>query len=159
VVRDSFNVKTSLLLNVQFLAIEFLGLRARCALAAAAATPDPVPLLAEARRAARRLERINTAWARAYATPVRAQLDVAAGARDSAVAKYVRAAEQFDALEMRLHAAVARYRLSELLSGPAALTTKAASSSEIGRLGVKDAEAIASVLIPLAGGPAGRSWD
>ena len=77
--RDLAHIRSSLLLQVQFLKIEFLGLRARCALAAATTAADPRPLIAKARRDARALERIGTAWARAYATQVRAQLAIARG--------------------------------------------------------------------------------
>jgi hypothetical protein len=129
--------------------IEYFGLRARCALSAASVAPDPRPFLSAARQAARRLERIDTAWARAYATPVRAQLAIAAGVNETATALCTKAAEQFDALDMRMHAAVARYRLSGLIGGPLAVTTKAASRSEMRRLGITDPAAMARVLSPL----------
>jgi len=150
VAHDAPKVKSSLLMQVQFLVIEYFGLRARCALSAASVAPDPRPFLSAARQAARRLERIDTAWARAYATPVRAQLAIAAGAHESAAALCTTATEQFDALDMRMHAAVARYRLSGLVGGALAVTTKAASRSEMQRLGIKDPEAMARVLIPLS---------
>jgi len=146
---DSAKVRSSLLMQVQFLVIEYFGLRARCALSAASVAPDPQPFLSQARKAVRRLERTDTAWARAYATPVRAQLAIAAGAHESAAALYTKAAEQFDALDMRLHAAVARYRLSGLIGGALSVTTKAASRSEMQRLGITDPDAMARVLSPL----------
>jgi hypothetical protein len=149
VAHDAPRIRSSLLMQVQFLVIEYFGLGARCALSAATVARDPRPYLSEARHAAQRLERIDTAWARAYATPVRAQLAVAAGAYESAATLCVKAAEQFDALDMRMHAAVARYRLSGVVGGALAVTTKAASRSEMQRLGITDPEAMARVLSPL----------
>lgn len=147
---DRSNIRSSLLMQVQFLRIETLGLRARCALAAAATARDPRPLLAEARRAARSLERIGTAWALAYSTPVRAQLAMAVGAYESAAVLFTTASERFSGLDMRLHAAAAEYRQASLVGGPTGLARQAASLSEMRTLGVKDPEAMARVLVPLS---------
>jgi eukaryotic-like serine/threonine-protein kinase len=148
--RDWSQVRSSLLLKVQFLRIEFLGLLARCALAAATEAPDPRRLLAKARRAAGALERIGTSWARAYATPVRAQLEIAAGEYERAAGLLTTASERFDGLGMRLHAAAAGYRAAGLADSAAGRSLKAASTSEMRTLGIKDPEAMTRVLVPLS---------
>jgi tetratricopeptide (TPR) repeat protein len=148
--RDLPHIKSSMLLRVELLRIELFGFRGRCALAAATTAGDPAPLLAEARRAARGLESIGAPMARAYAAEVRSQLALAAGARDSAVALLKRAARQFHGLEMPMRAAVADYRLSDLLTGTAALATRAASVSAMRTLGITDPEKMTRVFLPLS---------
>jgi len=138
-----------LLLQVQFLKIEFLGLRARCTLAAATTASDPRPLIAKAQRDARALERIGTAWARAHATQVRAQVAIAGGAFESARALLATASEDFERLDMHLHAVIANYRLGSLIGGADGDTRTAASISEMRTLGVKNPEPMARAFVPL----------
>lgn len=147
--RDLSSIRSSLLLRVQFLKVEFLGLRARCALAAATTASDPRPLISKARRDARALERIGTAWARAYATQVRAQLAIAEGAFESACALLAAASEDFERLDMHLHAVIAAYWLGGLIGGADGATKTAASITEMRRLGVKNPEPMARAFVPL----------
>jgi tetratricopeptide (TPR) repeat protein len=147
--RDLSRIRSSLLLQVQFLKIEFLGLRARCTLAAATTASDPRPLLAKAQRDARALERIGTAWARAHATQVRAQVAIARGDLESACTLLTRAGEAFERLDMHLHAVIAAYRLGGLIGGADGATRTAASISEMRMLGVKNPEPMARAFVPL----------
>jgi tetratricopeptide (TPR) repeat protein len=144
------HIKSSMLPRVQLLRIELHGHRARCAVAVAGTAADPKPLLAEARRAVRALERIGAPMARAYATEIRSQVALATGAHESAAALLKSAAKEFQGLEMRMHAAAAEYRLSDLMTGPAALDTRSAGISAMRSLGIKDPEKMTRVWFPLS---------
>lgn len=148
--RELPHIKSSMLPRVQLLRIELHGFRARCALAAARTAGDPAPLLAEARRAARALERIGAPMARAYATEVRSQLALAVGAYESAGSLLKLAAGQFQGLDMRMRAAAAEYRLSDLMAGTAGLAMRSTSMSAMRTLGIKDPERMTRVWFPLS---------
>jgi serine/threonine protein kinase len=111
----------SLLLRVQFIRVAMLGLRARCALAAASAmSPSSSAKSAYFRSAARdaaRLERERLPWASAQAKLIRAGLAACRGYRDEAVAHLRAASAQFRECEMGLWASVADRRLGSLLGG------------------------------------------
>jgi hypothetical protein len=100
------------LLRVQQVRIFLLHLRARAALAAESAS-----LLHAAERDARRLRRERIAWAEALAQLVRA--GVAMRRRDAGGARQLLAdaAGRLEAAGLCLHAAAARRRLGELVSG------------------------------------------
>jgi hypothetical protein len=106
-------------LRQEWMSIFYWELRGRCALAAS--TQAPVArrrhLLAEVKRAARRLERKRSDWAQPLAQMLRAGLAVVDGERDRAGALWAAAARGFEAADMELHAAVARRRLGELEGG------------------------------------------
>src|SRR6185503_2450849 len=148
--QERASVRSSLLLQVQFLKIEFLGMRARCALAAATTASHPRPLLSAARRDARALERIGTHWARAFATQLRAQLAIAEGAREPARTLFATAVEDFERLDMRLHALAAAYQSADLVGGAAGDTQRAATSAAMRTLGVADPEPMARAFIPVS---------
>ena len=146
--EDLAPLRGSLLLEVQFIHIEVLGYRWRCALAAAAGARDPGSLLAEARRAARRLERIATPWARAYAADARAQLAIADD-DPRAVDLLTGAAAHYDRLDMQLRAATARYRLGDVISGLNGRALQAASVSQMQSLGILDPEGMVRLFMPI----------
>jgi hypothetical protein len=148
--REVPQITSSMLPRVQLLRIELYGFRARCALAAARTADDPAPLLAEARRAARALERIRAPMARAYATEVRSQLALATGAYESAGGLLKVAAGQFQGLDMPMRAAAAEHRLSDLMAGTAGLAMRSTSTSAMRTLGIKDPERMTSVWFPLS---------
>jgi serine/threonine protein kinase/tetratricopeptide (TPR) repeat protein len=150
IARELPHIKSSMLPRVQLLRIELLGFRGRCAIAAARTVRDPAPLLAEARRAVRALERIGAPMARAYATELRSQLALATGAYEPAAALLKLAAGQFQGLEMRLRAAAAQYRLADLMTGTAGLATRSTSISTMRTLGIKDPEKMTRVWFPLS---------
>jgi hypothetical protein len=135
---------------VQLLNTDIQGFRARCAVAAASETSDRHRLLAEARDAARALDRIDAPLATAYATTTRAQLAIVAGASDSAIPMLTSAIAQFQALDMRMHAAACAYRLSGLIGGAAGIAKRAASISAMQTLGIKDPAAMTRVWLPVS---------
>jgi hypothetical protein len=113
--RHWASYRRSQLLRVQMLRIELLELRGRSALAAARTARRPGALLYSAARDARRLQREQEPWAHAHAELLRAGIATVRGDRRRAVARLYAAADQFEALEMHLHAAASRRRLGELL--------------------------------------------
>ena len=148
--EDWAPLRASLLLEVQFIHIEVLGHRWRCALAAAAGARAPAALLAEARRAARRLERIATPWAGAYAADARAQLAIAEN-DPRAIELVSSAAAHYDRLDMQLRAATARYRLGAIIGGIDGRALQAASVSQMQSLGILDHEGMVRLFMPIEG--------
>ena len=146
---DLPHLRSSLLMGVQFLRIEVLGYRARCALAAAAtAERTRARYLAEARRTAGALERIGSPWSLAYATPIRAELALIDGRAEPAIAQMKLAVSRYDELDMSLRAAAASYRLGEMTGGTDGRAITAASVSRMRSLGVSRPAAIAWTFMP-----------
>ena len=96
-----------------------IDLRGRAALAAAAATAAGAaqrkPLLAEAERAVRALDKERAGWARPHAAMLRAALAHLRGDDAVAAAELAAAAELYDEHGMKMHAAVARGRRGALV--------------------------------------------
>jgi hypothetical protein len=109
-------LEATLALRQEWLRVLFWDLRGRVALAAAVASEGRArrQLLVEARRAARRLERTRAPWGRALALLLSAQAETLAGDRARAVALTDEAERALAAVDMALHAAVARLRLAAL---------------------------------------------
>jgi eukaryotic-like serine/threonine-protein kinase len=104
----------SMLFRVQLIRIQMLGLRARTAVAAAERAQQAAPLLKQAERDARRLEREGQDWAVAHAHYVRAAI---AACREDAVAaceELSKAADLYDRADMELSAHLMRYRLGQI---------------------------------------------
>ncbi|HEY2748995.1 MAG TPA: hypothetical protein VGL86_30450, partial [Polyangia bacterium] len=99
----------SLFMRVQVVRIEAIAMRARAALAAAAATKDPA-LLGEATAAAVKLEKEGARWATALARLLRAGVAAVGGDEAAMQAHLDAAAEMFAQENMQLYAAVARRR-------------------------------------------------
>ena len=115
-------LRRSLLLRVQFIRISMFFLRARAALAAAVAVSSSRPaearsLLAVANRAARRLDREQMPCPTAYARLIHGALAAIGGDSPRAVQRLTEAIACFEAVDMHLCAAAARWRLGELLGG------------------------------------------
>jgi hypothetical protein len=109
-------MESSALLHVECVRIFMLHLRARCALAAAAQSADPQPLLRLAEKDARRLEREKPPWCRSMPMLIRAALAWRAGDKACATSLLADAAADADAADMKLFAAAAR-RTQGLLTG------------------------------------------
>jgi hypothetical protein len=80
---------------------------------------------------------------------VRAQLAIAEGALESGCALLAAASEDFERIDMHLHAAIAAYRLGGLVGGADGATRTAASITEMRTFGVKNPEPMARAFIPL----------
>ena len=109
------DLSASQLLRVEGIRVVMLHLRARCALAAAIASPgDRRDLIAAAQRDARRIEREQWAWRGPLVKLLHAAVANLKGDRDAAAALVKDAASGFERVKMGLYAAAARRRLGEL---------------------------------------------
>ena len=108
------NLRRSMLLRAQAIRVESRYLRARCAIAVAAASPSDRGRLSIARSCAARIAGEGMRWA----TPLGLLLEAAIAAVETDLPLARRrlhdAIPQFDAADMGLYAAVARRRLGEL---------------------------------------------
>lgn len=114
-------LRRSVLLRIQNVRIESYYLRARCALGAALEAGTPPARLRALRRAAwqdvRRLAREHSPWAAGLADLVGAAAATADGQHDAALRRWHSAETAFAALDMPLHAAVARRGRGALTGG------------------------------------------
>ncbi len=105
----------AMLLRIQLIRIQMLEIRARTAVAAAERSQLPDPLLVQAERDARQLEREGQEWGVAHA---QAHLRAAVAAcRDDAVRaaeELAVAADLYDRADMALSAQLMRYRIGEI---------------------------------------------
>ena len=121
--------------------------RARSAIAAVE-DGDDVQLLRVAERDARVLARERAAWSLPLAKTVRASLAWREGAEGQALALLREAIAGFEAVDMKLHAAAARRRLSALVAGDAGRELERASNEWMASEKVKNPDRIAQVFIP-----------
>jgi hypothetical protein len=110
-------LERSLFLRVQTVRLFMRDLRARSALSAAREAADPRPFLRAAGRDARRIEREDTSWSQPLAERIQAALASAGGQQQQAAQILERAIAGFDAADMHLFAAAARWRRGQLLGG------------------------------------------
>ncbi|HEX6839479.1 MAG TPA: serine/threonine-protein kinase PknK, partial [Polyangia bacterium] len=125
-------------------------LRGRAALAAAAQAKEPLrkPLVADAARMVRALDKEGAAWARPYAAALRAGLAHLAGDDTAAAALYGEAAAAFDEHEMRMHASVMRGRRGALVGGDAGAPDRDAARAWMQAQAVANPERFMRVLAP-----------
>lgn len=132
--------RSSLMTRVQFTRMVLEDVRGRAALAAAAEATserDRDRLLDIAGRAAKRLESENAPWGTALALMLRAGQSLARGNRDEGL-RHLRTAEALlQQVEMHLHAAATRRRLSDP-SGTEWMTAQ----------GIRNPEAMTRLLLP-----------
>lgn len=140
----------SLLLRVQFIRVAMLGLRARCALAAAGASADPAAdaRLRAAGRDAARLEREGMPWSRAQARMMRAALSSLRGRQQEAAELLGDAAGRFRAAGMDLVAAVADLRLGAILGGPDGRLLIERSEAWMTSEGIRRPDRVAALFAP-----------
>ncbi|WP_437333199.1 serine/threonine-protein kinase [Sorangium sp. So ce394] len=141
-------IESSGLMRVQIMRIQALDLRGRAALAAAEAAAHPAPLLRAACRAAAALAAEEMPWSRAYARLLRAGVASMRGDDRAARVELEAAIAGFDAREMELHAAAARRRLGELLSGDEGRAVVAAADASMGRRTVRRPERMTDTIAP-----------
>jgi hypothetical protein len=138
-------LRRSMLLRVDDLRLRGLQIRAYSAVAAGS---DP-RLLRAAERDARSIARIKSSFgSEGIACIVYAAVALRRGRRDQARQRLERAAEVFDAAEMRLYAAAARRRLGELTGGDDGRELIEKSDALLANQKVRNPERMADVLAP-----------
>jgi hypothetical protein len=142
-------IKDALLLRLQILRIELSFLRARSALALACQRPrgDSSPLLAAALHDAKLLEAEKAPWATALATLVRACVSAEQGS-DNAPALFERAAERCGAVDLAVHATVARRRRGLLLGGATGSALVAAAQASLEEMTIVSPQRMSGLLAP-----------
>jgi hypothetical protein len=134
-------------LYVQVLRVFVHELHARTALAVAARSTAPRPLLRAAEAGARRIERERLTWAVPLAQRLRAGVAAVRGERAAAADLLERAAAGFEVAEMRLFAAATRRRLADFRGAEGAGLTAAADAWLAGQ-GVRDPARLSAALTP-----------
>jgi hypothetical protein len=110
-------LRASMLLHVQAIRIEYTYLRGRTAIAMAAAEPTDRRWLSIAKAAARRIAGERMPWSNPIGLLLDAGIASIEGRPHDAATTLTDAVAQSDRAEMRLYAAIARRRLSELGTG------------------------------------------
>ena len=106
--------RRSYLSHAQLIRIEWLYLRARCALALAAGNGSSRRFLSVARAGARRIAREHMPWSDPIGLLVRAGIAYLEGSPSLALRHLHDAADRFDRADMKLYVAVARRRIGAL---------------------------------------------
>jgi eukaryotic-like serine/threonine-protein kinase len=149
VARTWPKLKKSLLLEVQFICLEALHLRARTQLAAARHGGGVDERRIDAALAdARRIERRRMPWATPLATLVRAGAAAAINDTAQAATLLELAARELDTAGMALYATVARWRLGHLLGGGDGYGLVTAANEWMQAQRVREPRRLASVLAP-----------
>ena len=139
----------SLLLQVQFIRLEALHLRARTELAAARSGGGVDGARVEAALAdARRIERARMPWATPLATLIRAGAAALAGDAAQAATLCELAARELDGAGMALYATVARWRLGHLVGGGDGYALVTAANEWMRAQKVREPRRLAAVLAP-----------
>jgi serine/threonine protein kinase len=149
--RDYPALKRSLLLRIPLVWAEIEQLRARIALAQAAASSSQADrrlLLDEVRAYARRLERCSVRLARVWAPLVRAGAASVEGARDEAAAQLRAAVTAFDGLETMLYRHAAARRLGAMIGGTEGEQLVAGADAWMTARSVANIEAMTRTLAP-----------
>jgi hypothetical protein len=145
-------LRRTMQLQNQMARITMLDLRARSAIAAAAAGRDPERLLDHADRDARRIRRERIRWGDAFADRILAGIAEVRGRPDLAVPRLEAAVSVLDELGLKLHAAATRRRLGQLLGGDRGRELIQAAESAMQALKVRDPGAITRMYTTGAGG-------
>jgi hypothetical protein len=143
-------IASSLYVRMQVLRMLGTDLRARVALAAAAARQgsERDARLAEARRHARALRGEKVAWGAALADRTEAALACAGGDVEAACARLERAEQGFAAADMALHATVMRRQRGVLVGGDAGAALVAAAEAQMRAQTIADPERYAALYAP-----------
>ncbi|HJW13275.1 MAG TPA: protein kinase [Thermoanaerobaculia bacterium] len=143
-------LRRSRLLRVNHFRIEWLQLRARSALAAAAlpGASEAVSLLREAESSARRIERERSHWGDALAALVRAGVASVRRDREEAMDRLVSSEKALEAADMALYAAVARRRRAALLGGEEGALLAASADDWMKRQMIRNPAGFVAMLAP-----------
>ncbi len=140
-------IEHSYLLLVQQVRVFLYHLRARCALAMAAAAPDPSPYLHQAAVDARRLRRQRVPWADALTRLVDAGVAHGRG-EPTAAALYSEAADLLSGVDMLGYAAAAQGRRGELLGGEEGQQVIRQAHALMAAEGIRNVERMIALLAP-----------
>ncbi len=142
----------SLLRRIQFVGIESLHLRGRCAVAAAGSPAVSASrrerLLRSGARDARRLQREKAHWGDPLAELLRAGIDSYRGKKEKAVASLAVAETGFEAAKMALYAAAARRCRGLLLGGEEGRALVQAADSWMREERIQNPERMTAMLAP-----------
>jgi serine/threonine protein kinase len=134
--------------RIQFTRVEWLELRARCALSAAATVRDPRRFLRAAESDARRLAREGLPWPCALADQVFAGVAACRRDRDLAADRLALAVDRFSALGMGLHADAARLRLAGMTANSEEATATAEATQRMAAQGVRAVDRFTDLYAP-----------
>ena len=141
-------LRASRLLRVHHLRIEWRHLHARAALALAAEGSDREKHLAAALEDVRRIERERVEWGDALASLIRAGIASIAGDAGEAVERLTAAERGFDAADMGLYAAVARFRRGEVQGATDGRRLEESARSWMGSQQIANPQGFARMLAP-----------
>ncbi len=110
-------LQPSLLLRIQQVEADVIQHTGRCAVAMAAVSAEPRPLLLRAEKAARRLDRQQLPWTSALAQLIKAGAASVRGDAEAAEQLLADAAQRLESADMGLFAASARRHLGQLRAG------------------------------------------
>ena len=143
-------LQRSRLLRIHHLRIEWQHLRARSAIAAAAVADSSYggSRLQEAKAAAHRIDRERVPWGNAMSALARAGIASIRGDSETAMACLVSAEEGFDAADMALYSAIARYRRGELMGDDEGQQLERSSVAWMREQKIKNPAGFAEMLAP-----------
>jgi hypothetical protein len=142
-------LKRSMMLRVQVLKIEAWSFRVRAALqVAAGGGRERTAMLAAAERWTGKIEREGAPWAAPMVSVSRAAIAELRGESERGAALLETAIAGFDAVEMGLHAAVARRRLGQLIGGDSGATLVRAADLWMTDQRIKSPVAMSRLLAP-----------
>jgi eukaryotic-like serine/threonine-protein kinase len=145
-------LRSSFLLQIQYVSILSRHHRARAALAFAGERGSPIPdregLLAAAGRDAAVIEREKMPWGNGLALLVRAGVASLRGNRKEAVRLFTAAETILESADMSLYSAAARRRRGELLSGEEGRTLIAEADARMLRQQIRNPARMAAVFAP-----------
>jgi hypothetical protein len=139
---------TSLLMRIQHVRADVYQHGGRAALAAAAASSEPAPLLRHAEYYAKRLERERVAWADATARLIRAGVASVRGDTEVATRTLRESLALCEAAEIGLFAAAVRRRLGGLLGGDEGRSLVEQADAWMRAQTIRDPARMASCLAP-----------
>jgi predicted Ser/Thr protein kinase len=141
-------LRRSLMTRVQFIRIESLYLRGRCALAMAAAGGDTRTFLAVPRAAARRIARERMVWSDPLALLLKAGVAYLENDQGLALRLLHDAAQQFERADMKLYVAVTRRRIGALQSDAAGRACREHADAWFAAQDIKNPVAFTRMLAP-----------
>ena len=146
--RHRRRLRQRLFRHVQHTRVEMANTRARCALALAAGGNDTPRMRATATDAAKAIAREGMPWATPFARLIVATVAFQDGQRDTARLGLQAAVDGFDAADMALYAAAARWRLAGVIGGNQGRALRDEAGRWFNAQDVRDPVALTRVLAP-----------